>query len=263
MVRAAPAEKETSENDAESEIMAAKILVVDMETKPALAYVWGLFDQNISLNQLVSPSAPICFAGKFVGEKKMHFFSDWDDGHTNMIKAAHDLLSEADAVVTYNGDSFDLKKFRGEFVLERMPPLGPLTSIDLLKTVKKLGLQSNKLAYVGPKFGIGGKVKHEGFDLWASVIDGDAAAQKRMEKYCRGDVDLTLELYEYLKPYIDNHPHLGDTGSNACGVCSSLDVQKRGPRRTKHFLVQRLQCNSCGAWSSGTRTKIKPIEVSE
>lgn len=234
----------------------AKILVIDMETKPALAYVWGLFDQNIGLSQLVAPSAPICFAAKFVGEKEMHFHSDWDDGHDVMIQKAHDLISLADAVVTYNGDSFDLKKFRGEFILAGLTPPPPITSIDLLKSVKKLGLQSGKLAYVGPLLGIGGKVKTEGFDLWAKVMDGDLGAQKRMKKYCIGDVTLTEALYNVMRPYVVNHPHLKDTPGTACGACGSSKLQSRGWRRTKSFKIQRLHCQSCGSWSDGVRKKV-------
>lgn len=231
-----------------------KILSIDMETKPALAYVWGLFDQNISLNQLVSPSAPICFAAKFLNDNKMHFHSDWTDGHEEMIKKAHELISEADAVVTYNGDSFDLKKFRGEFALARMAPPPPVTSIDLLKSVKKLGFQSNKLAYIGPFLNIGAKVKNEGFELWTKVMEGDEAAQKRMQKYCEGDVRLTERLYSFVKPYISNHPFLGDGGG--CPACGSSSLQSRGYRRTKSFMIQRLHCTSCGSWSDGARKKV-------
>lgn len=227
-----------------------------METKPALAYVWGLWDQNIGLNQLVHASAPICFAAKFVGEKEIYFASDWSDGHEAMIQKAHDLLSECDAVVTYNGDGFDLKKFRGEFVLAGLNPPPPLTSIDLLKSVKKLGFQSNKLAFIGPMLNIGKKVKNEGFDLWTAVIRGDKKAEKRMEKYCIGDVTLTEKLYTFLLPYIFNHPHLGEKGGNSCGACGSDHLQSRGFRRTKSFKIQRLQCQHCGSWQDGTRTKI-------
>ena len=50
-----------------------KILVFDIETKPNLVYAWGLWDQNISIGQIVEPSAPICFSAKFVGEKEIFF----------------------------------------------------------------------------------------------------------------------------------------------------------------------------------------------
>lgn len=232
-----------------------KILVIDMETKPAMAYVWSLWDQNISLSQLIAPSAPICFSAKFVGEKEIYFASDWGDGHSGMIKRAHELITESDAVVTYNGDGFDLKKFRGEFLLEGLTPPPPTTSIDLLKSVKKLGFQSNKLAYIGPFLKIGEKIKNEGFDLWAKVMEGDPAAQKRMEKYCIGDIVLTEKLYKKLLPYIANHPHLGEAGVGGCGACDSFALQKRGFRRTKSYLIQRLQCQDCGSWQDGVRKK--------
>lgn len=233
-----------------------KILTLDIETKPAVAYVWGLFDQNISLNQLISPSAPICVAAKFLGEKDVFFASDWGEGgHSGMIREIHRLISEADAVVTYNGDGFDLKKLRGEFLLEGLTPPPPVTSIDLLKTVKKLGFQSTKLAYIGPLLRIGDKIKHEGFDLWSSVMLDDTKAQERMERYCIGDVRLTERLYKELFPYIHNHPHLGED-AGACGACDGHNLQRRGFRRTKSYLIQRLQCQDCGSWQDGPRKKV-------
>lgn len=233
-----------------------KILVLDIETRPATAYVWGLFDQNIGLSQLITPSAPICFAAKFVGEKGMHFYSEWEHGRKEMIVAAHELMSEADAIVTYNGDRFDIPKLRGEFVLEGLLPPPPLTSIDVLKSVKKLGFQSNKLAYVGPLLKVGQKVDNEGFGLWSAVIDGDGDAQERMKTYCIGDVLLLEEVYDKLRPYIVNHPHMGDIGAGACGACGSHQLQKRGFRRTKSFMIQRMQCTTCGAWQDGARKKV-------
>lgn len=233
----------------------ARVLCLDIETKPAKAYVWSLFNVNISLNQLIEPSAPICFAAKWLGEKETMFHSDWQDGHETMIQKAHEYLSEADAVISYNGDGFDLRKLQGEFVLAGLTPPPPPTSIDLLKQVKKLGIQSNKLAFVGPFFKIGKKVENEGFSLWTKVEAGDEAARGRMEKYCRGDVILTEKVYELLKPYIYNHPTLTDT-PDACGVCESTKAQKRGFTYTKAYKTQRLQCKDCGSWRSGTKTKL-------
>lgn len=234
-----------------------KKLILDIETRPALAYVWGLYDQTISLNQLIEPSAPITFAAKWHGEDEVECWTEWGpEGRIGMIRRAHELLSEADAVIGYNSDSFDLKKLRGEFVLEGLPPVPPLTSIDLLKTVKKLGFQSNKLAYVGPLLQIGQKVAHEGFDLWKSVMAGDEDARKRMEVYNIGDVVLTEELYDRLLPYIHNHPHLGEVGGQQCGACGGFHLQSRGHRRTKSFKIQRLQCVDCGSWQDGSRRKV-------
>lgn len=234
----------------------AKILVLDCETKPAQAYVWRLFDENISLDQLISPSEVICVGAMWLGAKDVMFFSEWQHSKAGMLKQIHALLFEADAVVTYNGDKFDLPKLNGEFVSLGLPPVPPLTSIDLYKAVRKLGLQSNKLAFVGPHLKIGAKVKHEGFSLWVSVMEGKESALKKMERYCKMDVRLTGRLYTRLRPYITNHPHMAEVKGHECGACGGHHLQKRGYRRTKSFKIQRLQCQTCGSWSDGERSKV-------
>jgi hypothetical protein len=234
-----------------------KILILDIETKPTVAYVWRAFKENISPDQVIDGGGMLCFAAKWFGEKEKFFYSEWEHGHEAMVKAAHDLLSEADAVVTFNGDKFDIPKLTGEFILNGLDPVPPLTSIDTIKTVRKLGLFMNRLAFVGPLLKVGQKVKHEGFDLWARVLNGDEAARRKMKRYNIQDVVLTEKLYRKLRPFIKNHPHLGNVGTTACGACGSHKVQSRGYRRTKSFRIQRLHCQSCGSWQDGKREKIK------
>ena len=235
-----------------------KILVIDIETKPAIAYVWRMYDEVVNVAQLIEAGGMICFGAQWLGERKVHFYSEWTHTRKQMVKAAHRMLSQADAVITYNGDKFDIPKLNGEFLLEDLPPPPPPTSIDLYKTIRKLGLLSSKLEYVGERMGIGEKVKHEGFRLWRSVMEGDERAMRRMQKYCIQDVRLTGELYQRIKPYIRNHPHVGNSEvPGTCGACGSDHLQSRGTRRTKYFKIQRLQCQACGAWQDGKRSKIK------
>jgi hypothetical protein len=236
--------------------MKPKILVLDIETKPAIAYVWRMFDENISLDQLIEPGDIICVGYQFLEDKTTSFVSEWGDGYEGMLKAIHAAISEADAVVTFNGNRFDLPKLQGAFLKIGLPPVPPITSIDLYKTVKKLGYQSNKLGFVGPFLELGRKIKHEGFELWAKVMDGNVPAQRRMERYCRGDVRLTARLYLKLRPYITNHPHMALTKGHECGACGSKHLQSRGFRRTKSFKIQRLQCQGCGSWQDGVRSKV-------
>ena len=233
-----------------------KILFIDIETRPTLAYVWRLWKENIGVEQIVEPSSVICFGAKWFRDKSMWFYSDWQHGHENMIEAAHRLLSEADAVVTYNGDRFDLPKLAGEFAVHGLMAPPPPTSIDVIKTVRKLGLVSNKLAFVGPMLQVGSKIKNEGFGLWIKVINDDVSAQKRMEKYCIQDVRLLENLYKKLRPFIRNHPYMGESNPESCSTCGSSAIHKRGFRRTKAFRIQRLQCQRCGGWSDGKRTKM-------
>lgn len=233
----------------------SNILSLDIETKPAIVYTFQAYDVNISPDQVIDPGGMLCFAAKWVGKPEMYFFSEWTHTREEMLAGLYELLNRADAVITYNGNRFDLPKIQGEFALAGMKPPGPVTSIDVLKAVKRLGFMINKLAFIGPLLGVGQKMKHEGFGLWRSVMEGDPKAQKRMQKYNVQDVVLLEQLYIRIKPFINDHPHLGED-KGLCGSCGSLHLQARGFRRTKYFKIQRLQCQDCGSWSTGTRLKI-------
>jgi len=233
-----------------------KILMLDIETLPGTAYVFSLWDHHIPLERLKTPPRVVCWSAKWLGKKEMYFSAEWLHGRASMLERIHVLLDEADAVVTYNGDKFDLPKLMGEFAGARLRSPGPLTSIDLYKTARKLGYISNKLEFVTKHFGIGEKIKHEGFRLWKRVDQGDPIARRKMEVYNKQDVRLLDRLYKYLRPYIKNHPYLGQAKARCCPTCGSKKVQKRGTRRTKSFFIERLHCQACGAWGDGVRTKV-------
>jgi hypothetical protein len=237
--------------------MVGKILILDIETRPAQAYVWRAYgEQNIGVEQIIDPGGIICVGAKFAGERECHLYSEWEHGKKEMLSNIHRMMTEADAVVTYNGDKFDLPKLMGEFLLQGMKPPPPIPSIDVVKTVRKFGFFVNRLAFIGPFLGVGAKIKHEGFDLWVKVMEGSPLAQKKMARYCVQDVRLLEKLYNKIKGFIKNHPHLGKE-ARECGSCGSNHVQSRGYRPTKYFKVQRLQCQACGGWQDGKREKIK------
>jgi hypothetical protein len=121
-----------------------KLLTLDIETSPNLAYVWALFDQNVGLNQLVEVGSVICFAAKWYGEKKIHYHSDHHDGHEAMVAAAWNLIDEADAVIHYNGKAFDIKHLNREFVLagdrrlSRVPTVGDHRHLAIWRMVERV-----------------------------------------------------------------------------------------------------------------------------
>lgn len=233
---------------------APKLLVVDIETAPAQAYVWRMHDENIGLDQLIKPGRLTCWGAKWVGVGSV-LWADERAGRTKMLKKLLSLLDEADAVISFNGAKFDLPKIKGEALAEGLPPLAPVTHIDLYRTIKRFGLQSGKLAFVGPHLGLGAKIDAGGFRLWRRIEEGDATAWTEMKKYNTQDVLLTESLYLKLKPYIDDHPRLMSGAKGSCNGCGSTNVQSRGVRRTKEFEIARIQCMDCGAWSSGPRRK--------
>ena len=59
--------------------MKPKILVIDIETAPAQVTYGSLFDVNVSLSQLIDTSKVICFAAKWIGDKKVIFSSNQED----------------------------------------------------------------------------------------------------------------------------------------------------------------------------------------
>lgn len=232
-----------------------KILVLDIEWKPAKVWVWRAWDENVNPEQVIDAGGLLCVGMKWVGGKS-HFYSEWEHGIKGMLRETHRLMSEADAIVTQNGNKYDLPKLAGEFCRYGFHPVAPPTSIDLRDTTKSLGLFMSRLAFIGPFFKMGKKVEHEGFALWTKVMAGCEKAQKRMARYCMGDVRLQEKMYLRLLPYIKNHPYLGNTNRGCCGACGSKRMILRGFRRTKANKIQRLQCNDCGSWQSGAKIKV-------
>lgn len=230
-----------------------KILVLDIEWRPTLALVWRAWKENVSPQQIVEDGGLLCIGAKWVGDKETQVFTEWEHGHVGMLKSIRDMMNVADAIVGYNSDRYDLPKLEGEFIRYevKLPP--KTASIDLYKTIRKLGYFRNSLGFIAPFLGIGNKVEHEGFMFWRKVMEGQPGAQKRMVKYCAQDVKLTEKLYKRILPAIRNHPHL--YGGDACPECGSRKTHSRGTRPTRYFRIQRLQCQSCAHWFDGKRTK--------
>jgi len=233
-----------------------KILLLDIEWRPVKAYVWRAWDENISPAQIEEDGGLLCVGAKWLGEKTVHLFSEWEHGHVGMLERIHDMMSHADAIITYNGDKYDLPKLDGEFVRFDLPPRPPCTSIDCIKAVKKFGYFRSSLAFVGPFLGIGQKLEHEGFGLWKKVMNGDDNARNRMARYCQQDVRILEKLYLKIRAHIRNHPHMGQAGKAECPSCGGKHTHSRGTTRTRCFKKQRLQCQSCGHWFLGKQTKI-------
>lgn len=232
----------------------SNVLVLDIETKPALVYAWQARDVTIVPDAVVDPGGVLCWAAKWLDSGDIMFNAEWQVGSREMLKELYDLLVKADAVITYNGDKFDLPKLRGAFALHGLPPFPPVTSIDVYKLVRRFGLFISKLAAVAPLFGVGGKAEAGGFKTWTGALAGDPKAQAQLRRYNQQDVLVLERLYNKLRPHIEDHPRLEDN-PGVCGSCGSTHFQRRGWRRSKFFKTERLQCQKCGSWSSGRREK--------
>jgi len=240
-----------------------KILLLDIETSPNTAHVWGLWQQNVSINQLMESSYVLCYAAKWLGEEDVYFDSVHQSKPKSMLKGIHGLLDSADAVIHYNGTKFDIPTLNKEFLLNKLLPPSPYKQIDLLRVVRSnFRFPSNKLDYVSQRLGLGQKHAHEGHSLWVKCMNGDKDAWKRMEDYNIQDVVLLESLYNELLPWIKNHPNQNlFSDISGCPICGSTHLQKRGTAISTTGSYQRYQCKSCGSWSQGTKSIKKTVEV--
>ena len=240
-----------------------KILHLDIESSPNTAHVWGLWQQNVSINQLMESSYVLCYAAKWHDSEDLYFDSVQQSKPKSMLKGIHGLLDSADAVVHYNGTKFDIPTLNKEFILHGFNPPSPYKQIDLLRVVRSnFRFPSNKLDYVAQRLGLGKKHEHEGHELWVKCMNGDKDAWKRMEDYNIQDVVLLEQLYYKLLPWIKNHPNQNlFNESVVCPTCGSNHLQKRGTAISATGSYQRYQCKSCGSWSQGTKVTKKTVEV--
>lgn len=234
-----------------------KILVIDIETSPIISYTWGLFDQNVGLNQIKEDWTILAFAAKWLDSDKMIYADVRSESNIRNDKALLDkmwkLLDESDIIVTQNGKRFDIKKINARFILNGMKPPSSYKQIDTLVLAKKyFGFTSNKLEYMADKINKKyKKLKHDtfsGFELWKECLNGNLKAWKEMEKYNKHDVLSLQELYMRLIPW-DNainfnvyHP-----GTATVCTCGSHDFVKNGYAYGKSARYQRFQCKDCGS----------------
>lgn len=228
-----------------------KILLLDIETAPNVVHCWGLWNQNVSINQIMDSGYVMCFAAKWYGSDEVIFNSVHAVGTKKMLKQVHALMDEADAIIHYNGTKFDIPTLNKEFLLEGFDPPSPAKQIDLLKTARQqFKFPSNKLDYIAKALGCGGKTKHKGHELWIGCMNGSNEDWAVMEEYNKNDVIILEKVYSKLKPWIKHHANHGlyNNTNLVCPNCGGNHYHKRGFAYTHAGKYQRFQCNGCGNW---------------
>lgn len=232
-----------------------KLLALDIEVSPAVCYTWGLFDQRINVDQIVERPRMMCFSARWLGSDRCMFYSEFHDTRDYMIRRAHELLSECDVLMTFNGKSFDEKHLNREFLLAGLNPPEPYQSVDLYLTVRrKFRLISNKLDNLLRELGLDPKVKHAGFDLWKRCLAGDPEAWEEMKVYSMRDTDALIEAHDKILPWIPAYPNKAlIDGAGKCTRCGSENAVEYGRAHTGQSKFIQYRCGDCGGWMRGIR----------
>lgn len=240
----------------------AAILIYDIETAPALAWMWSAYNANII--DIEQDWYLLSFAYQWYGSDEIHFVSitqdqDFFPDSTDdryVAERLHALFDRADITVAHNGDRFDKRKANARFLYHGIDPPSPYRTVDTAKVARKyFSNYRNSLKDLGRQYVRADKMVHHGFELWRDCMRGDTEAWDTMEKYNRKDIEVLEQLYTKLRPWIENAPNQAlITGRpDACPICGATTWIKRGFRYSRTRKNQLWQCNptkgGCGGYS--------------
>lgn len=236
-----------------------KILLLDIETSPLITYTWGLFDQNIGLNQVKEHTYILSWSAKFLGQDKVYYMDNRNAKHFSndkkIVQGLVDLINKSDYIVGHNLKRFDIKKINYRCIVNNIKRPKPVEQIDTLIIAKRnFAFDSNKLEHLAKILKAKNKkmTKREfaGFDLWLECMSGNKKAWNEMRLYNIQDTITLEDVFNKLQPWAKeaNFMHLVDNIQCSCG---SESFEKKGVRRTLTGLYQRYKCKNCGAHYQG------------
>jgi len=243
-----------------NEVKQPKILFLDIETFPNVAYVWGKWQQDVI--RFLKETCIATFVAKWLGNDKiisrsLPDFKGYKPGSYDdkaLVQEIWNLLNEADIVVAHNGDDFDVRTCNGRFIVHSMTPPKPFKTVDTKKVAARVArFNSNKLDDLGSLLVGERKIKTD-FDLWEGCINGDKKSWDKMLSYNKKDVLLLESIYLRLRPWIKDHPNF-TRGEISCPKCGSTKLQNRGLQVAITRTYQRYQCQNCGGWLRSVKSE--------
>lgn len=191
----------------------------------------------------------ICISYKWQGDDKVYTL-DWRGGEKKMIKEFVKIMGDADEIIGHNSDRFDEKFLRTRALYHGVLMFPHYRTLDTLKKARSRFLfASNKLDYLGKFMQVGGKLEHQGMEMWDKVIAGDEKMLEKMIEYCERDVMLLEDVFSVMSPFIDHNNNFAVLSGGEkweCPECGSKDVQLHKFYTTPLGTIRRLmKCNDC------------------
>lgn len=233
-------------------------ILLDIETSPKLAYVWGLWKQNVSQDMLIDHSYIMSATVKILGTKEVHYMENRTEDDTCLTAWLIAWLDSCDYVIAHNGRKFDMPIIKARAIINGISPPSPYKVIDTLEIARKeFFFTRNTLENLAIQLKCSNEKfkdrKFNGFKLWKECLDGNDEAWAEMKEYNIMDVEVLEEVYLKLRPWDSKHPNINvddDIVDIRCPKCGSSDLYRRGSYTTNIGKYQRYQCNDCYGWSS-------------
>jgi hypothetical protein len=245
-----------------------KVLIFDLEISPTLAYVWGLWDQNIAPVQVVSDWTMLSWSAKWLfSDNTISDVISPDEvvleNDYRITKSLWELINKADIIIAHNARKFDVKKMNTKFLLHKLPPPSPYQVIDTLDVAKRqFGFLSNKLDSLAEYLGLAPKLATT-FILWKKCMMGDLESLNYMRKYNEYDVELLEEVYLKLRHWIKSHPNIGlyvESDTMICASCGGDHLTSVGHYHTHTGKFETFRCN-CGALNRVRKSSVKNTKL--
>lgn len=246
-----------------------KILLFDIESSPMSVFVWGLYKQRISPDNVINDwfvntwSAKWLFDSEIMSDSLTPSEAIRQDDR-RIVKNIWKLLDEADIIIAHNARGFDVGKLNTRFLYYGMNPPSHYQVIDTLSVLRKyFKISSSSLDYATQFLGLSPK-GHPSFGLWKRCYVGDPDALQSMVEYNKNDVEILEELYVKIRPWITNHPNLSlyvDTDEAVCPNCGSLNLMWKGSYVTSlgSYDAFRCECGAVGRSKSSNLSKDKIV----
>src|SRR6056297_2331332 len=182
----------------------------------------------IGWKQIVKHSGVICISYKWQYEDKVHTL-DWRMGEKKMLKEFIKIMGEAHELVGHNIDNYDIKELRTRCISHGVLMFPNYRTLDTLKKSRSyFNFPSNKLDYISNHLNGGGKMEHQGEELWFRVEEGDEESLEKMIDYCEHDVVINEDAFFVMSPFINHNNNFAVlTGGEKweCPECASERVE--------------------------------------
>lgn len=256
-----------------SERVRNKVLILDVERLPGISrqFWWDRGDlksRYIHYETVERLPRTTIACAKWYEKPELIQLAEWDKGgRKRFLRNVHQLMSQADIIVGHNLDNADVPWLAGDLYIEAgLPPLPPFKTVDTLKVLRrqfKSGAPFKSLDAMCQILGIPAKTdRYDREAMERAVNEKSVEDRERLVAYCCGDVVASQALYDYLRPFISNHPTLfidGKDNLTTCHRCGG-DTEPIPRRYVASVLTYSMRrCVRCGGHS---RISIEPERMS-